>query len=203
MTNIICLSGFNSGLGEKYKKLKRAFPDCNVVSPNINEDPKIYFEDLKNYINGLEGDIIIVGTSLGGYYGLNLQPYITEKKVKCFLINPSYYPELTMSDRIGVKYNNYKTDKEFIVTQEYVDALVDIRMESGITRNEALLSAPNYYFSIKDEVVNHSHLISRLDRIDTNDGLKLDIKFEDQSHRFPELYQVVEDIKEYRIVNQK
>lgn len=195
MTNIIYLHGFNSNPGGKFKTLKKEFPECNVIAPTFEGNPIKYFQSVDILIGNLEGETIIVGTSLGAFFGLCLS---TLQDVKCFLINTSYFPELSLSEGIGKTYINHKTNEEFLLTQEFVDELVTIRKDSGINKNDELLSNPNYYFSIKDEIINHSHLISRLDRINrTEKDLELHVKFEDQDHRFENIDSVVEDIKDY------
>lgn len=73
---IIYLHGFNSGFGEKAETLIKEFPDQEVVCFDFKNTPIDDFKRLENTVEHIDEPIYIVGTSMGGFYGLLIYNYL-------------------------------------------------------------------------------------------------------------------------------
>jgi predicted esterase YcpF (UPF0227 family) len=92
---IVYFHGFNSNSNtEKVGLLKKAYPEADVIAPNIpfasyNHTYNYLKEWLKEHLPG-EGDIIFVGTSLGGYW---CHIMAEEFGIQAVVINPCLSPK--------------------------------------------------------------------------------------------------------------
>lgn len=69
-----------------------------------------------------ETELVIIGSSLGGYYA----NYLTEKwRCRAVVLNPSLYPTKTLAAQIGA-LTRYHSDEPFIFRPEYIDELVQL-----------------------------------------------------------------------------
>lgn len=123
---IIYIHGFNSGGtgNDKAKLLADTFPD--VVAPDLPPSPDlavaalIKLVDSYRDVNGhLPDDLILVGTSLGGFYARYLSVTFG---IKVVLINPSLDPSVSLAKHIG-KQHNFTTGVDYIWTAADVDQL--------------------------------------------------------------------------------
>jgi len=118
---IIYIHGFNSGGVGNDKALMLAdyFGSHNVQAPNLPHTPDAAIAVLKDLIDGhrdadgaIPTDLILVGTSLGGFY----THYLSKTYgIKCVLINPSTDPIYTMSKHVG-HHTNFATGVEYDLT---------------------------------------------------------------------------------------
>ncbi|RUM60683.1 MAG: esterase, partial [Persephonella sp.] len=89
---VMYIHGFNSaGYGNKINKLKEAFGDENVIALTLPYNPAKAIKLLEFLIEAIreKDNLILVGTSLGGFYGLYLG---AKYKIPSVLINPSTDP---------------------------------------------------------------------------------------------------------------
>ena len=90
--SILYIHGFASGPGQKAKDLQKAFPDHDIVSPQLSGQINLDMFNLKTYLFDKSFDFdAIVGTSLGGFYALALR---TEAiiNIPTYVINPALSP---------------------------------------------------------------------------------------------------------------
>lgn len=110
---IIYVHGFNSGGNtEKVRILRTQFDD--VVAPDLPHTPGAAIALLADLIEASADDnIVLVGSSLGGFYAHYLSK---EYGLKCVLINPSINPVETLKRHIG-HHTNYVTGVEYDFTE--------------------------------------------------------------------------------------
>jgi len=122
---IIYLHGFSStGWGNKSKYIAQHY-NGKVFAPDYAaHDPhnaivflQHYLEDLKQQ-NPTESPILLVGSSMGGFYANWLAQNFG---YNCVMINPAITPWLTLADYIG-ENNKFGTEETFIFTQEMLEA---------------------------------------------------------------------------------
>ncbi len=119
---IIYIHGFNSaGYGNKINKLKDAFGDENVIALTLPYNPEkaIKLLEFLTEIIKEKDNLILVGTSLGGFYGLYLG---AKYKIPSVLINPSTDPYNSLKEQVG-KQKNYKTDEEYEFSYKDLESL--------------------------------------------------------------------------------
>lgn len=90
--NIWYLHGFRSSAkSPKVKAMQQAFPNCHVQGINYTPHSPVVAEEIliNEYekLIGKDDDLIIVGTSLGGFWARWLA---SELPVKSLMINPRY-----------------------------------------------------------------------------------------------------------------
>lgn len=69
-----------------------------------------------------ETGLVIIGSSLGGYYA----NYLTEQwRCRAVVLNPSVYPVRTLATQIGV-HTLYHSDDPFVFLPEYIDELAEL-----------------------------------------------------------------------------
>lgn len=128
----------------------------------------------------------IIGTSLGGYYGLILSQEFTN--LKYHLINPSYKPYSSLIRFLNTTVKNYKKGETFYVNNQFLKELEEIKPTLiGVPINNIY-----FYFGIQDEILNFDELLEDLKCLET----PLNYYKEQQNHRFPDISIVLNNIKE-------
>lgn len=102
---IIYLPGFNSGpQSEKSILLKVHFPEL-IVALYDTWDPDQGYQQLETLIaSHLEQDLVLVGSSLGGFWSYQ---FAKKHGLKCVLLNPCMTPEVTLRPFVGKVENIY------------------------------------------------------------------------------------------------
>jgi len=121
---IIYLHGFNStGDSAKGRFLKEKLTNISVLTPTYHFDPRRAIPFLETLIQEQRSDeqpVMLVGSSLGGYYA---QYLAHQAKLKAVLINPALMPMSTLHDYLGANTNFY-TGEKYTLTQAHLDALL-------------------------------------------------------------------------------
>jgi predicted esterase YcpF (UPF0227 family) len=123
---IIYLHGFNStGDSAKGRFLKENLLDISVLTPTYHFDSRRAIPRLEKLIQenlSAEKPLMLIGSSLGGYYA---QYLAHQFKLKTVLINPALMPLTTLSDYLGENTNFY-TGEKYTLTQAHLDALLSL-----------------------------------------------------------------------------
>jgi len=181
---IIYLHGLNSsGQSNKAKELDDLFPDIEVIAPDIPYDPVKAIPFLEEFINARnDGDLMLIGSSLGGYYA----QYLARKACcKLVLINPALNPVPLLLSQVG-EQTNYYTGETYMLTEEMVRSLAQydvINPGKDDIPTLVLLDAG-------DELIDYHDAKERYDDIG-------DVKvFPGGSHRFDHLQESVKWIRD-------
>lgn len=98
MKKIVYINGFRGGgPSKKIEALKAAFPD-DVLNPYIPARLKEAREAINNCLVSLDDDVILVGTSLGGYWAAE---YSHCHALKAVILNPALNPGVLLRKYIG------------------------------------------------------------------------------------------------------
>lgn len=184
---IIYLHGFNStGASAKGRFLKENFKSIPVLTPTYHYDPQRavpYLEKLILQQQGHEQSLLLVGSSLGGYYTQYLAHYF---QLKMVLINPALLPLTTLSDYLG-QNTNYYTGETYTLTQAHLDALTTFDVPSPCTR-----PVPTLLLIDKgDEVLDYHIAVSRY-----QDCAEI-ILFNDGDHQFQHMRESLSAIEAF------
>jgi len=119
--SIIYLHGFNSsGQSAKAQELAALMPDIEVLTPDIPADMREAIPFLMQYIgNHADRDLMLIGSSLGGYYARYLAGRFGCAAV---LINPALNPVPLLLTQLGDQINYY-TSERYQLTAGMVQAL--------------------------------------------------------------------------------
>jgi len=104
---IIYIHGFgSSGFGAKAKLFRNYFQSIQhkFIAPSLSYIPSLALKTLEEIITASTDEILLIGSSLGGFYSI----YLAEQyHLKAVLINPSVRPYETLSKVIGMQKNYY------------------------------------------------------------------------------------------------
>ena len=122
---VLYLHGFNSSpLSFKAQQLtafwrKACLPADRLSVPDLPNDPQEAIESLERWMEQRDAPVVLVGSSLGGYYAT----WLAEKyQCKALLINPAVLPCQRFEQYLGPQ-KNYYTDESWELTPAHVDAL--------------------------------------------------------------------------------
>lgn len=154
---IVYIHGFGStGVSSKVNQIRAAFPHERVEAPTMPFDP---FESIAA-LNGLITDgyergetrFVLVGTSLGAFYALNLA---ATRDVIAVVVNPALKPDEVLLDRMGPNINHV-TGEFFSVSQVDLDELKQLRLETERQLNMANVHA---LVALDDEVLDVQQML--------------------------------------------
>lgn len=151
-TTIIYIHGFRSdGASSKPQKIQTLLPNYKVVSDSFSANPSLVLDHLKELHEAADGDVIFMGTSMGGFYAL----YAGIKfGCKSYSINPSLLPHLTLRTKVG-DYKTYNLEHEYNFRSAYIDVLND--MHHGLFKSlDKSEYKPKVIFNEDDDVIHHS-----------------------------------------------
>jgi len=202
-TKILVIHGFNSGPGLKNEIITQAFPECEVVCPQLTGHPKqdegILFNALNNY--DAYDKHIIVGTSLGGHYAMYLSSYLANNEkdlnLSLYLINPSFSPHETLLKYKEQKLINYKTGLESEPLLDFdfqVFKSEKAYIKDNFTKIANYDTFVNVFIGTQDEVLDFKEFLKFLEEV----GVESHVYFESQDHHFADIKNVVESIKQLK-----
>lgn len=131
---ILYLHGFRSS-PQSYKAqlmaaamAKRGLAD-QWICPQLPASPAAAMSMATNLIElaqhegvNISQDLVIVGSSLGGYYATNLAEHW---KCRAVVLNPAVYAATSLAPQVG-EHTQYHSDAAFVFLPEYIDELVNI-----------------------------------------------------------------------------
>ncbi|RUM62437.1 MAG: esterase [Persephonella sp.] len=185
---IIYIHGFNSaGYGNKITKLKDAFGDENVIALTLPYNPEKAMKLLEFLTETIKGkdNLILVGTSLGGFYGLYLG---AKYKVPSVLINPSTDPYNSLKKQVG-KQKNYKTDEEYEFSYKDLESL----KKYYLSEREIEEAKPYIYVYLDEE----DELLDSRKTKEFFEKFGIYVKmYPNGDHRFQHMDELIEDLRE-------
>ena len=158
-TLLVYLHGFRSSpnstkavmTGEAIRALSNPAHSYDWYCPQLLASPKASMEMVINCIEQSDADrIIIIGSSLGGFY----TNYLAEKyQCKGIALNPAVYASRELEPHIGMM-TAYDSDEPFDFKAEYIDELKALQVHK--------LSDPKRYFLVAakgDELLDWTEMV--------------------------------------------
>jgi predicted esterase YcpF (UPF0227 family) len=199
---VIYIHGFASGPGLKADILEKAFPNSEIVAPqligHVEEDlvtlKKLVFQYSKH-----NSQIHIVGTSLGGFYALciaasNLVEFHMGTEPKFYIINPSFSPHETLLKYKDQEVPNYKSGPGVTLIDFDFDALKSNK--EYMMKNFKGGIDLNVFIGTEDEVLEFDEF---LEFLETVPGLMTNIHYSQQDHRFADIDNVIKSLRLNRV----
>lgn len=121
------IHGFNSaGFGNKVDAWRDAFGPASVINPTLPTQPAAAMETLDWLVRRLKGpDFCLLGSSLGGFYALNLA---LRHQVPAVLINPAIQNVAEGLNYAKDGITNYKTEESYAYTEDDFEALQSLEL---------------------------------------------------------------------------
>lgn len=118
---ILYLHGFASSSNSHKVQVLKSISDISVSAFDLDENPAIAIKQISSFVSEhSREDIMLMGSSLGGYYALHIAGLFDLPAV---LINPSMQPYNTLSRFVGVEQKNYSKDEIIVYKKEYIETL--------------------------------------------------------------------------------
>ncbi len=155
---ILYIHGFgSSGQGGKSKLFREYFKKQGIkfLAPSLSIIPELAISTLEEIIEVCpDEEIVLMGSSLGGYYSL----YLSEKyDLKAVLINPSIKPYETLKKVLGSNKSYYDGNFSFNWGETQVDSLKKFSVDVSKTENYLLLAR------MGDEVLDYREAEKKLE----------------------------------------
>ena len=147
---IIYLHGFGSnGNAFKARLIKRLYPEIPIVSPDLPFEPSRAISLVKTIIEQRPKNekCLIIGSSLGGFYGLHLSVTLN---IPAVLLNPTVQPVTDLKKRIE---NETDFDHQLLKgwQSDYLDQMSNLYHEPEDIRNCNV----HVYLNRDDELLNY------------------------------------------------
>ena len=149
MTHYLYLHGFQSGPQSLKARETQAYlhaiaPAAGFSSPQLSPYPAQAIAQVAALIDSIEQPLVLIGSSLGGYYATCLAERFGLPAV---LINPAIRPEADLARFMGPLHNPY-TGEHYTLGPQHMDELIALR--------PARLHAANYWLVLgtADEVLD-------------------------------------------------
>jgi len=185
MTRFVYLHGFNSAYdptAEKVQMLQR----LGTVS-GVTYDTYDTYENILDFLTRqivYSDDLVLVGTSLGGFWAAVLAKHL---KVPSVIINPCHNPYELLQKYVNVINTNYYTSITDVLSFETVETYEEHQL---VTDTETFHYTPVVLLDMADEVINSYETQSILSGFRT-------VVFEGGSHRFDHMQEALLPIQEY------
>jgi len=180
---VIYIHGFGgSGEGSKAKAFREYFRSKgeNFIAPSLSYVPELAINTLEELIESYNEDVTLIGSSLGGFYGV----YLSQKySIKTVLLNPSVYPYKTLKSLLGDAPNFYD-GSSFKWDECHIDMLENYIAKS-INQSKLMLLVQK-----GDELLNYKEAVDKFS------AAKM-IVDEGGSHGFDGIEQHFEKIREF------
>jgi predicted esterase YcpF (UPF0227 family) len=147
---IIYIHGFgSSGKAFKARLLKRLYPEIPLYSPDLPQEPQQAIQFLEDFIlkNCNSKQLLIIGSSLGGFYALHLH---IKYHLCAVLLNPAVRPISNLESHIQ-SHNNFEPSVSVEWQQKYLAQLADFyHSPQEILRDRLFV-----YLNRNDEILNY------------------------------------------------
>lgn len=159
MKTLVYIHGFNSSSASlKGRQLQQAAQarvhEVQVVAPDLPFEPDKAIRQLQQVVEAAmaESRVVLVGSSLGGYYAT----YLAERYgLPAVLINPAVRPYDLLYKYLGKQRNIY-TNEEYELTAVHIDQLKALEVQP-LTRPERYL----IMLQTGDEVLDYRQAIEK------------------------------------------
>lgn len=179
---ILNIHGYNStGENSKYHFLKSIFPDETIISPTLAFEPNETIEQLRSIILKQKEKIMIVGSSLGGFYAY----YISARfSLTACLINPSLIPFINLVDQM-ISNSDFNNEQKISI-----QSLKELRDLFSLSYLEAEKERVNVFVANDDDVINHEAVTKKMRPFFNSYN-----EYETGGHRFENLERLTDHFK--------
>ena len=181
---IVYVHGFrSSGESTKALVLCQHFGEDVIERPDLPISPENAVSLLENLVASAPERVLLVGSSLGGFYSL----YLASKfPLTAALLNPSLAPWRTLAQSIGT-HEKIHSDEAFEWKTLYNEALAGFGKE--IEKAKPFSPRLHFFLSEDDELLDHSGVPNRFPEAATIEY------YSDCGHRFTRFEELIPKLK--------
>lgn len=195
--NILLLHGFNSAPGNKAEAInlylqKHGLQDSyQLFAPELRVEPAQAISDLENFVaEHLNTELILIGTSLGGFYVNYLRAKFTTSNVVVHAINPSWKPSETLKENVNKELENHKTGVRWTFEERFLNQLQDL--ERFVVKELKNYKGNQYHVHLatQDELLNFDELLNYLNI----NAVEHQLFHYETNHRFETMEEMLERV---------
>jgi predicted esterase YcpF (UPF0227 family) len=196
-TTILLLHGFNSAPGNKESIIRNWLntnnlsDSINVVAPQLPYSPNEAIKLIGSLIQEHYGNLVVIGTSLGGFYANYIRAINQTNAIKVNAINPSWSPSASLKKNINQAQENLKTGERWLFTEAYLNYLANF--EHKLKDELKQYRGANYSIHLgeQDELLSFTEMVEYLN--------ENKVPFQQYNyptdHRFGTVEELLENIK--------
>jgi predicted esterase YcpF (UPF0227 family) len=196
-TTIILLHGFNSAPENKKAIINQWLIDNNLtdsialIAPQLNYNPNEAIKQIGNIIQEHYGNIIVIGTSMGGFYANYVRSMNQTDQIKVHAINPSWSPSITLKREVNKSQVNLKTSENWLFTEAYLNYLAHFEKACKVELKHYKGNHYVLHLANADELLSFEEM---LDYIKEN-NVPNKCYYYNTNHRFETVNELLENIK--------
>ena len=132
---LLYIHGFNSSPSSMKAQVLKSWlaehrPDIECLIPELHHLPQQAIFQLTELLSAYKArDVLLIGSSLGGYYSTWLIECFANRdnhpNLKAVLVNPAVYPYRLLAEWLGENTNMYTHDK-YELTQTHLEQLIQL-----------------------------------------------------------------------------
>ena len=196
-TTILLFHGFNSAPENKQALINQWLIDNNLsdridlIAPQLNYNPNEAIQQIGSIIQEHYGNIIVIGTSLGGFYANYIRAMNQTDQIKVHAINPSWSPGISLKKEVNKPQINLKTKENWIFTDAYLNYLAHFEKACKVELKHYNSTNYTLHLATADELLSFDDMISYIN----DNKVPNKLYFYDTNHRFETVNELLENIK--------
>ena len=197
-TTILLLHGFNSAPENKLAIINQWLIDNNLsdridlIAPQLNYNPNEAIKQIGGIIQEHYGNIVVIGTSLGGFYANYVRAMNQTDQIKVHAINPSWSPSITLKKEVNKAQVNLKTNENWVFTEVYLNYITHFEKACKVELKHYNGNHYSIHIANFDEVLTFDDMF---DYIKEN-NVPNKVHYYNTNHRFEKVVELLENLKE-------
>lgn len=196
-TTILLLHGFNSAPENKQAVINQWLIDNNLsdridlIAPQLNYNPNEAIKQIGSIIQEHYGNIIIMGTSLGGFYANYVRAMNQTDQIKVHAINPSWSPSISLKREVNQEQINLKTKENWKFTETYLNYLAHFEKACKVELKHYKGNNYTLHLANADELLTFDTMLEYLDE----NKVPHEVFYYNTNHRFETVKELLENSK--------
>ena len=195
-TTILLLHGFNSAPENKLAIINQWLTDNNLsehidlIAPQLNYNPNEALKQIGSIIQEHYGNIIVIGTSLGGFYANYVRAMNQTDQIKVNAINPSWSPSISLKKEVNKLQVNLKTNENWTFTEAHLNYLSHFENACKLELKHYKGSHYTLHLAKEDELLNFDEMLNYLQELNVSNKLY----YYNTNHRFETVQEMLDNI---------
>ena len=195
-TTILLFHGFNSAPENKHAVINKWLIDNNLsdridlIAPQLNYNPNQAIKQIGSIIQEHYGNIIVIGTSLGGFYASYVRAMNQTGQIKVHAINPSWSPSITLKKESNKPQVNLKTNENWIFTDAYLNYLSHFEKACKLELKQYKGNHYTLHLANSDEMLNFDDMLQYL----KENNVSKKLYYYNTNHRFETVIELLDNI---------
>ena len=196
-TTILLFHGFNSAPENKLAIINQWLIDndlsdrIDLIAPQLNYNPNEAIKQIGSIIQEHYGNIIVMGTSQGGFYVNYVRAMNQTDQIKVHAINPSWSPSISLKKEVNKTHNNLKTKESWTFTEAHLNYLAHFEKECKVELKHYNGNHYTIHLANFDEVLTFDDMLSYL----KENKVPNKQFYYDTVHRIEKVDEMLENIK--------